>query len=162
MPNPKSDQTDKATQSYHLPNPEYLFMPLPQKLKLIRSFKNWTQEDIAHKLGISTHAYAKIERGETDVNLSRLQQIAEVMDIGLSELFGLDEKNVFNLADTHNTQGDNWYVNSLSTGQIEYKHELEKANLMIEQQQKEMDYLKQQVNDLRDIINLLKKKENTP
>ncbi|HID99193.1 MAG TPA: XRE family transcriptional regulator, partial [Thiotrichaceae bacterium] len=36
-------------------------MPLPQKLKLIRSFKNWTQEDVAEKLGISTHAYAKIE-----------------------------------------------------------------------------------------------------
>jgi len=30
---------------------------------------------------------------------------------------------------------------------------------MIKQQQKEMDYLKQQVNDLRDIINLLKQKE---
>jgi transcriptional regulator with XRE-family HTH domain len=137
-------------------------MPLPQKLKLIRSFKHWTQEEVAEKLGISTHAYAKIERGETDVNLSRLQQIAEVMDIGLSQLFGLDEKHVFNLADTHNTQGDNWYVSSPSIAQIECKHQLEKANLIIEQQQKEMDYLKQQVNDLREINNLLKKKENTP
>jgi len=44
-------------------------MELPKKLKLIRSVKSWTQEDIADKLGISTHAYAKIERGETDVNL---------------------------------------------------------------------------------------------
>ena len=128
----------------------------PKKLKLIRSFKNWTQEDVAEKLGISTHAYAKIERGETDVNLSRLQQIAKVMDIGLSQLFGLDEKNVFNLAGTHNTQGDNWYVSSPSIEQIECKHQLEKANLMIEQQQKEMDYLKQQVNDLREINQLLK------
>jgi len=147
-----------------LPNPEYLFMALPQKLKLIRSFKNWTQEDVANKLGISTHAYAKIERGETDVNFSRLQQIAEVMDIGLSQLFGLDEKNVFNLSCDHNNSqciDNNWNVNSPSNDQIEYKHQLEKANLMIEQQQKEMDYLKQQVNDLRNIINLLKQKENT-
>jgi transcriptional regulator with XRE-family HTH domain len=79
-------------------------MELPKKLKLIRSFKSWTQEDIAEKLGISTHAYAKIERGETDVNLSRLQQIAEVMEIELSQLFGLDEKNVFNLSGDNNTQ----------------------------------------------------------
>ncbi|MEK8016168.1 MAG: hypothetical protein VSS75_004810 [Candidatus Parabeggiatoa sp.] len=115
---------------------------------------------------MSTHAYAKIERGETDVNLSRLQQIAKVMNIGLSQLFGLDEKNVFNLTCDHNSQciDNNWNVNSPSNDQIEYKHQLEKANLMIEQQQKEMDYLKteidylkQQVNDLRDIINLLKK-----
>ncbi|HID99298.1 MAG TPA: XRE family transcriptional regulator [Thiotrichaceae bacterium] len=143
---------------------------LPKKLKLIRSFKNWTPEDVADKLGISTHAYAKIERGETNVNLSRLQQIAKVMDIGLSQLFDLDDKNVFNLngeqTGDHNNQciDNNWNVNSPSNDQIEYKHQLEKANLMIEQQQKEMDYLKteidylkQQVNDLREINNLLKK-----
>ena len=41
-------------------------MKFPQKLKLIRSSKNWTQEDMAEKLDISTHAYAKIERGETE------------------------------------------------------------------------------------------------
>ncbi len=138
-------------------------MELPKKLKLIRSFKSWTQEDIADKLGISTHAYAKIERGETKVNLSRLQQIAEVMEIGLSQLFGLDEKNVFNLTCDNNTQcqkiDNNWNVNSPSTEQIEYKHKLEKANLIIEEQAREIDYLKQQVNDLRDIINLLKKQE---
>jgi len=134
-------------------------MDLPKKLKLIRSLKNWTQEDVADKLEISTHAYAKIERGETDVNFSRLQQIAEVMEIGLSQLFDLDEKNVFNLAGTHNTQGDNWYVNSSSIDQIECKHELEKANLIIEEREREIDYLKQQVNDFRDVINLLKKQE---
>jgi len=131
---------------------------LPKKLKLIRSFKNWTPEDVADKLGISTHAYAKIERGETDVNLSRLQQIAKVMDIGLSQLFDLDEKNVFNLSGEHQ-KCDNWHVSSPSSGQVECKHELEKANLMIEQQQKEIEYLKQQVNDLRDINNLLKNNE---
>ncbi len=130
-------------------------MDLPKKLKFIRLVKNWTQEDIAEKLDISTHAYAKIERGETDVNFSRLQQIAQVMEIGLSQLFGLDEKNV--ISGDNNTQCQN--VNSPSTELIECKHELEKANLIIEQQQKEIDYLKQQVNDFRDIINLLKKQE---
>jgi len=130
------------------------FMKFPQKLKLIRSSKNWTQEDMAEKLDISTHAYAKIERGETNVNLSRLEQIAEVLEMELWQLFASERKNIFNLAGTHNTQGDNWYVNPHSTEQIEYKHELEKANLMIEQQQKEIDYLKQQVSDLRKIIDL--------
>jgi transcriptional regulator with XRE-family HTH domain len=128
---------------------------LPKKLKLIRSVKNWTQEEVAEKLGISIHAYAKIERGETDVNLSRLQQIAEVMEIELSQLFGLDEKNVFNSTGDNNTQCQN--VNLPSTELIECKHELEKANLMIEEQGREIDYLKQQVNDLRERNHLLKK-----
>ena len=67
-------------------------MKFPQKLKLIRSSKNWTQEDMAEKLEISTHAYAKIERGETNVNLSRLEQIADVVEMELWELFASDEK----------------------------------------------------------------------
>jgi len=121
-----------------------------EKIKTIRQLKNWTQEDVADKLDISTHAYAKIERGETDVNLSRLRQIAEVMEIDLPLLFGLDENTVFNVSGVHN---------SPSTEQTEYKHELEKAHLMIEQRDKEIDYLKQQNSDLREIINILKKPE---
>jgi len=134
-------------------------MELPEKLKTIRKLRNLTQETVADKLGISTQSYAKIERGETDVNLSRLQQIAQLMGIELSQLFCLDDKNVFNFtASSHFTQFQN--VNSLSTEQTEYKPELENAHLMVEQQQKEIDYLKQQVSDLREIIALLKKAEN--
>ena len=118
---------------------------------------------MAEKLGISTHAYAKIERGETDVNFSRLQQIAEVMEIELPRLLGFNDKTVFNFTCDHNTQcekiDNDWKVNSPSTEQTECKHELEKAHLIIEQQKKEIDYLKQQVSDLINIINLQKKQE---
>ncbi len=122
-------------------------MGLPNKLKLIRSSKNWTQEEIAEKLKISTHAYAKIERGETDIHLSRLKQLAKVMEIGLSQLLDSDEKNVFNLC-------NNWQVNSSSNEQ----HELEKANLIIKERENEIEYLKQQVVDLREMNNILKSK----
>ena len=93
------------------------------------------------------------------MNLSRLEQIAKVVGMKLWQLFASEGKNIFNLADIYNTQGDNWNVNFHSIEQIEYKHELEKANLMIEEREKEIDYLKQQINDFRDIINLLKKRE---
>ena len=104
-------------------------MELPNKLKLIRSSKNWTQEEIAEKLKISTHAYAKIERGETDIHLSRLKQLAKVMEIELSQLLDSDEKNVFHLTGTNNKDCDNWQVYSSSNE----KHELEKANLIIKE-----------------------------
>jgi transcriptional regulator with XRE-family HTH domain len=102
-------------------------------------------------LGISTNSYAKIERGETDVNFSRLQQIANVMEIELPHLLGLNEKNVFNITCENN---NSWQLNSSSTEQIELKHQLEKANLIIEQQKKEIDYLKQQLSDFRILMNL--------
>lgn len=131
-------------------------MELPKNLKTIRKLRNLTQETVAEKLGISTYSYEKIERGETDVNISRLEQIAKIMEIELSQLFCLNDKNIFQLG-TNNTQGDNWYVNS--PAQTECKHELEKERFINKQKQKEMDYLKQQVSDLREIIDLLKNKD---
>jgi transcriptional regulator with XRE-family HTH domain len=128
-------------------------MELPKNLKTIRKLRNLTQETVAEKLGISTYAYAKIERGETDVNISRLEQIAKIMEIELSQLFCcLNDKSIFQLG-TNNT-GDNWHVNS--PVQTECKHELEKERFINKQKQKEIDYLKQQVSDLREIIDLLK------
>jgi transcriptional regulator with XRE-family HTH domain len=129
-------------------------MELSEKIKFIRSSKNWTQEDVAEKLGISTNSYAKIERGETDVNFSRLQQIADVMEIELPHLLDLNEKNIFNFTCDNNS---NWHMNASSIEQTELKHELEKANLIIEQQKKEIDYLKQQLSDFRILMNLQNK-----
>jgi len=128
-------------------------MELSKKLKSIRKLRNFTQETVAEKLGISTYSYAKIERGETDVKYSRLQQIAKIMEIELEDLFSMDDKKVFNLIGDNNT----------SIEQVGIKYEQEKTQLIIEQQQKEIDYLKllnnqltQQINDLREMINMLK------
>jgi transcriptional regulator with XRE-family HTH domain len=126
-----------------------------EKIKFMRSLKSLTQEQVAYKLGITTHAYAKIERGETDVNFSRLQQIAEVMEIDLPQLLSFDEKNIFNTIKNDQTtnhqyvqQWQQWQINSSSIEQSENKHELEKANLMNEQLQKEVNYLKEIINNL--------------
>ncbi len=141
-------------------------MELSEKLKAIRKLKNFTQETVAEKLGISTYSYAKIERGETDVKYSRLQKIAKIMGIQLEELFGLDVKSIFNLNGNpnhnhnhnhnHNNHTQCDIVNLHSNEQTELQHELEKAQLMIEQRDKEIDYLKQQVNLLNQMINMLK------
>ena len=104
-----------------------------EKIKFIRSLKSWTQEQFAEKLGITTHAYAKMERGETEVNFSRLQQIAEIMEMDLLQLLTLDEKNIFN--SNYNSHYNcsqyncSLQVNSLSEGTEKYK-------FIIEQQKK--------------------------
>lgn len=70
-------------------------MEVCEKIHFLRQLKNWSQEDMANKLGISVNGYAKIERGETDVALSRLKQIAKVLGIELVELFSFGEKMFF-------------------------------------------------------------------
>jgi transcriptional regulator with XRE-family HTH domain len=85
-------------------------MEVFDKIKLMRSIKGWTQEEMAEKLDIALRSYAKIEHGETDINLSRLKQIAEVMGIELAQLFNLNEKSILNLFG--NNSGNNSYINS--------------------------------------------------
>ena len=70
-------------------------MKVCEKIHFLRQLKGWSQEEMADKLEMSTNGYAKIERGETDLPLSRLEQIAKVFEIELVELFSFGEKNVF-------------------------------------------------------------------
>ena len=45
---------------------------------------------------ISVSGYGKIERDETDITLSRLQQIAKVLETKIESILDFDSKNVFN------------------------------------------------------------------
>lgn len=56
-------------------------------IRRLRVDNNWSQQVIADHLNISIPAYSKIETGVTDVNLSRLEQIAHFFNIDLSHLF---------------------------------------------------------------------------
>ena len=56
-------------------------------IRRLRENNKWSQQIIAERLNISIPAYSKIEAGVTDVNLSRLEQIAHLFDTGLSGLF---------------------------------------------------------------------------
>ncbi len=65
--------------------------------KNIRTFRHqhgWSQEDVAQRLGISIPAFSKIETGVTDVNLSRLEQIANIYEIEVVQLISMDIEEV--------------------------------------------------------------------
>lgn len=61
-------------------------MDTHEKIRLLRQDKHWSREQMAKKLNMSTSGYAKIENGITQVNLERLQQIAQIFDIQLAKL----------------------------------------------------------------------------
>ena len=61
------------------------------KIRRMREDNKWSQQVIAEQLNISIPAYSKIETGVTDVNLSRLEQIAQLFNTDIAALF-TDEK----------------------------------------------------------------------
>lgn len=116
-------------------------MSVHEKIRLIRETKGLTQEQIAEQLNMSVNGYGDIERGVSDIKLSKLQKISELLEIKLSELFELNEKGILNIAYKKNTT--NWYIGTSAA-------ELEKQLIINEAQSKEITYLKE-------IIELMKK-----
>lgn len=64
---------------------------LRQNIRDTREQKKLTQEELAEKLGLSVTGYAKIERGETQINYDRLEKIAKALEVGVGELIPLQE-----------------------------------------------------------------------
>lgn len=59
---------------------------LSKKIRLLRHQKGWSQEEVARQLKISIPAFSKIETGITDVNVSRLEELARIFDMSLVQL----------------------------------------------------------------------------
>jgi transcriptional regulator with XRE-family HTH domain len=61
-----------------------------KNIKKIRELKNLTREYVADELKMSTSGYGKIERGEVDLTISKLNKIAEVLDVSIEFIFKFD------------------------------------------------------------------------
>ena len=64
---------------------EYL-KKIGMKLKLLRSLKNLSQDDIVSKLNIDKSYYSKVERGYTNPTLLYLKHLSEIFEISISDL----------------------------------------------------------------------------
>jgi len=52
-----------------------------KNIRRLRQKKGWSQSQVAAQLNISVPAFSKIETGITDINISRLTQIATLFGI---------------------------------------------------------------------------------
>ena len=65
-----------------------------KNIKQLRQKRNWNQSDVAKQLQISTPAFSKIETGITDVNYSRLDQIAKLFEVPMSTLLSSEGDSI--------------------------------------------------------------------
>ena len=56
------------------------------RIKQARLAKNYTQEDLAEKIDISVAFLSRVERGNSHLNLNRLDQICNLLDVSESYL----------------------------------------------------------------------------
>lgn len=112
-----------------------------ETIRELREQNDWTQEQMAEKLGITRNGYAKIERGESMPNLERLNDIATLFGVEITEL--LDNKNIFcqiseNHSNTINYNSDQSLVSEIEKLKLtlSYKDEL------LTQKDKEIELLR--------------------
>ncbi|TCC96251.1 helix-turn-helix domain-containing protein [Pedobacter hiemivivus] len=62
-----------------------------KNIKTLRKKNGWSQRQAAEQLNISVPAFSKIETGITDLNISRLNQIARLFKVSPMQLMAVDE-----------------------------------------------------------------------
>ena len=126
----------------------HYIMKLHEKIRCNRKLKGWSQEVIAAKLEMSSNGYGSIERGDTDVNLSRLNSIAELFDMTLLELMSFDLNSIPSTTPS--------VINHQSETHAKMQFELEKQKLMLEIANQKITTLEFEIENLRKIIAIKK------
>lgn len=69
-----------------------------ENIRKFRELKNLTREQMADLLQMSSSGYAKLERGDVDITLKRLYQIAQVLEVSVSQILSFDASQVFHIS----------------------------------------------------------------
>lgn len=135
-----------------------LMKQVSQNIRTLRKLKNLKQEAMAVDLKLSPHAYANIEQGKTDIQLSRLEQIAKVLGVEITDLFSGEKEWGFKLSiESSHVIHNHQQTSSLDVHQssINAPHpnaptvEQEKTQWLLEEKEREMVYLKEMIEWLK-------------
>ena len=92
-----------------------------ENIKKFRELKGITREQIAENLDMSVSGFSKIERGEIDLTISKLEKIANAIGVSASQILNFDATNIFNVS--NNAQvglgTDNSIVNNNNNSHLE-------------------------------------------
>lgn len=59
---------------------------LGNRIKALRSARNYTQEQMADKIGVSRQKYARIENGTNSITLDILSKVAKILDVTVGDI----------------------------------------------------------------------------
>lgn len=77
-----------------------------ENIRKFREIKNITRDRMAHEMGLSLSGYSKIERNQTDLTLSRIQQIAQILEVDIFQILSFDATHIFNISNNHLVQSN--------------------------------------------------------
>lgn len=78
-----------------------------ENIKKFRELKNLTRDELATQLDMSLSGYSKLERGDVELSVKRLYQIATILEISPSQILNFDASQVFNISNNQNVHAGN-------------------------------------------------------
>lgn len=125
---------------------------LRQNIREIREEKKLTQAMMAERLNIAEPTYAKIERGETRLDIDRIQKIANILEISIADLipFGDDSIVACNNSDFSNSTNF-----SLILGNSELEHVVVSLKHQLAAKDEIIESLRHQLTSLEKIISTI-------
>lgn len=63
---------------------------MKNRLKVLRAERDWSQQDLADRLGVSRQSVNAIEKGRYDPSLPLAFSIAEIFELAIEEIFSRD------------------------------------------------------------------------
>lgn len=118
-----------------------------EKIRLIRELNKWSQEG-GREAGNVGRRYAKIERGETQLNIPRLEQIAKIFNISMWDLLQSGKGGLVFQLNEGDSGGDiSFYKASNASAEVEMlKLELKHCQELLLQKDKEIELLRKVAN----------------
>ena len=141
------------------------FMELSEKIKELRKKRDWSQEIVANKLNISLNSYGALERGETDIKLSRIDELAKIFEVDISFFFINDAEKTYrrkgdmnrrlddiNVDDYHQLECNNCkLMMEIKTNKLE--ETIERQKDIISEKKHQIDFLE---NSLKKVVSYIK------
>lgn len=62
------------------------FRVIGERIREARKRKEWSQAKLSEKIDVAVVYISRIERGDAQINLKRLAQVAKALDVSMSEL----------------------------------------------------------------------------
>lgn len=69
---------------------------IKNKIRNIRELKNYTQEYMAERLGVTQAGYSKIEKGKTSLSYDKLVEIGRILDVSVEDIISFEYDKYFN------------------------------------------------------------------
>lgn len=123
-----------------------------ESIKSIRKRKGYSHENMALEMNISQVAYSKIEKGITKLTIERLYKIAEILEVEIGELLGIQSDSQFNQINKDNATG---YLQQIENFHQENKEQNEKIISLYEERLEDKDIV---IAELKGLIAALKSK----